>query len=243
MPGTSHKEAHKTLAKELKTLLEHLADGSQAWIKAKALQNQLKVIRVYAPTICWLSGLILDVEEERRGVGCCSASISLRRGTLCYVGSAQAVPCAICRLTGTHLLARSGKHAMLILTVTSFSKRQNWKNVVATSIWVDHQESLLKTSAESKINEAINKNKIEDISRTATSAAAEAYYAQKHEIFKRPNADVNTDKDTDGVRPSDSFGAKVMGDNVGEEILDGLEQLSKRLRREEIPELTNVYLF
>ncbi|RUP49042.1 hypothetical protein BC936DRAFT_143400, partial [Jimgerdemannia flammicorona] len=118
---------------------------------------------------------------------------------------------------------RGLRHQLLF---TSFSKRQNWKNVVATSIWVDHQESLLKTSAE-------------NISRTATSAAAEAYYAQKHEIFKRPNADVNTDKDTDGVRPSDSFGAKIMGDNVGEEILDGLQQPSKRLRREETPELTN----
>ncbi|RUS29944.1 hypothetical protein BC938DRAFT_480029 [Jimgerdemannia flammicorona] len=66
----------------------------------------------------------------------------------------------------------------------------------------------------------VKKNKIEDISRTATSAAAEAYYVQKHEIFKRPHADVNTDKDTDKLSlQSGSQNGKRNIDNLDKDEL------------------------
>ncbi|RUO96287.1 hypothetical protein BC936DRAFT_142256 [Jimgerdemannia flammicorona] len=113
-------------------------------------------------------------------------------------------------------------------------ERQNKKNVVTSSIWVEHHESLLKISAESKINEVVNKRKIENIARTATSAAAEVSYGQnKHEISKRPRVDVNAendDEDNDGVWPSDSFGAKSFNEETGSYYDEDSDEISERIR-------------
>jgi hypothetical protein len=43
MPGSTYVEAHKTLANELKILLNHFAENSRGWYKAKAIKKQLKV--------------------------------------------------------------------------------------------------------------------------------------------------------------------------------------------------------
>ena len=43
MPSTTRGEAHKTLARELKVLLECLEEGSCAWNKANAIKKLLKV--------------------------------------------------------------------------------------------------------------------------------------------------------------------------------------------------------
>ncbi|CAB4388588.1 unnamed protein product [Rhizophagus irregularis] len=54
-------------------------------------------------------------------------------------------------------------------------------------IWEKHQENILKVTVESKINENVNKRKIEDVARNATSAVAKACYAPNGcEIPKRP---------------------------------------------------------
>ncbi|CAG8575756.1 989_t:CDS:2 [Acaulospora morrowiae] len=44
MPGSTCFEAHRTLANELKILLNHLAENSRGWCKAKAIKKQLKVL-------------------------------------------------------------------------------------------------------------------------------------------------------------------------------------------------------
>jgi|SRR6266498_4458498 len=43
MPSTTRAEAHKTLARELKVLLECLEKDSREWNKANAIKNLLKV--------------------------------------------------------------------------------------------------------------------------------------------------------------------------------------------------------
>ncbi|CAB4478042.1 unnamed protein product [Rhizophagus irregularis] len=61
------------------------------------------------------------------------------------------------------------------------------KNIVNAMIWEKHQENILKVTVESKINENVNKRKIEDVARNATSAVAKACYAPNGcEIPKRP---------------------------------------------------------
>ncbi|CAG8580002.1 17188_t:CDS:2 [Cetraspora pellucida] len=42
MPSLTCDEAHKTLSNELKILLNHLAENSRGWCKAKAIKEQLQ---------------------------------------------------------------------------------------------------------------------------------------------------------------------------------------------------------
>ncbi|RUP01602.1 hypothetical protein BC936DRAFT_140671 [Jimgerdemannia flammicorona] len=241
-PGVSRYEAHGILAMELKTLLKYLANGSRAWNKAIALQRQLKVSFkfslplpktsrhwqfVLTPPISVGYGLLLDFNVVAR--------LQSHSDVARYVmsGALKPYPAPIRRLTGIrHSSAGLKWEAFYGLDLRLLSpepfKRQNKKNVVTSSIWVEHHQSLLKTSAESKINEIVNKRKIENIARTATSAAAEVSYAQnEHEISKRPRVDVNADDDNDdedkvGVRPSDPFGAKYDDEDS--------DEISERIR-------------
>ncbi|CAG8724969.1 1116_t:CDS:10, partial [Funneliformis caledonium] len=83
----------------------------------------------------------------------------------------------------------SGLKGLTMPCVTTQSLKKT-KYIVVSSIWKEHQEGLLKATVENKINENINKRKIENIARNATSATAEAYYATSdYEIPKRSRTD------------------------------------------------------
>ncbi|CAG8813346.1 41774_t:CDS:2 [Gigaspora margarita] len=119
MPGSSCDVAHKTLASETETLLNHFSENSREWCKAKAIRKQLKQ-----------------------------------------------------KISG---------------------------NTITSAIWKEHQEAILRATVENKINENINKRKIEDVARNVTSATAKACYAPSgYEIPKRPRIDYkNLDRNVD----------------------------------------------
>ncbi|CAG8438638.1 7854_t:CDS:2, partial [Scutellospora calospora] len=85
-------------------------------------------------------------------------------------------------------------------------------NTITSAIWKEHQEAILRATVENKINESINKRKIEDVARNATSATAKACYAPSgYEIPKRPRIDyknldynVNDDNDKENLEQSTS---------------------------------------
>ncbi|CAG8788497.1 4999_t:CDS:2, partial [Dentiscutata erythropus] len=144
MPGSTCDVAHKTLASELETLLNHFSENSREWCKAKAIRKQLKAF------FC-----------------------------LPEVGS------------------------MLWSGPKSHYSQKIPSNTITSAIWKEHQEAILRATVENKINESINKRKIEDVARNATSATAKACYAPSgYKIPKRPridykNLDHNVDDDND----------------------------------------------
>ncbi|CAG8699453.1 5013_t:CDS:2, partial [Acaulospora colombiana] len=67
---------------------------------------------------------------------------------------------------------------------------QNSNNTITSTIWKEHQEAILRVTVENKINKNINKRKIEDVARNATSAIAKICYAPSgYEITKCPRID------------------------------------------------------
>ncbi|CAG8605145.1 21814_t:CDS:2 [Cetraspora pellucida] len=63
-------------------------------------------------------------------------------------------------------------------------------NTITSAIWKENQEAILRATVENKINESINKRKIEDVARNVTSATAKVCYTlSSYEIPKRTRID------------------------------------------------------
>ncbi|CAG8650325.1 10217_t:CDS:10, partial [Ambispora gerdemannii] len=172
MPGASHVQSHRTLARELKALVNYFDEGSCEWNKVKGLKKELKVF------FCLPGVDSMSWSGPEGPTMVCVATLS---------NLFTVISCVFCRLMGILLLTQSGSMSRFFLSSEPLLLKKT-KGTMNSTIWMNH-EMIQKTVVESKINESINKRKIENIARDVTSATAKAYYTQSGSDYYETNSE------------------------------------------------------
>ncbi|RHZ80948.1 hypothetical protein Glove_130g182 [Diversispora epigaea] len=188
IPGASRVQSHRTLARELETLVNYFDKDSREWKKAKGLKKELKIGIKYA--IFFFSSLSMaEIAKEL------SYPKYWERNSASWGSVADWDIYFINEIPGASRVQSHRTLARELETLVNYFDKDSreWKkakglkkelklkktnDIVDSTIWVDHHKTIQKAVTESKINENINKRKIENIARDVTCATAKTYYTQ-----------------------------------------------------------------